>query len=56
MCGYIFNSNVTDTGSAGLAQWKTFWLFPAAIAGVVFVAFLFLFKDDVSTKYEKKDV
>ncbi|MBO8415737.1 MAG: MFS transporter [Proteobacteria bacterium] len=56
VCGYIFNSNVTDTGSAGLAQWETFWLFPAAIAGIVFAAFLFLFKDDVSTKYEKKSV
>lgn len=56
VCGYIFNSNVTNTGSAGLAQWETFWLFPAAIAGIVFAAFLFLFKDDVSTKYEKKSV
>ena len=53
VCGYIFNNNVTDTGSAGLAQWETFWLFPAAIAGVVFVVFLFCFKDDVSKKEVK---
>ena len=54
VCGYIFNSHVTDTGSAGLSQWETFWLFPAGIAVFVFVVFLFFFKDDVSHEPAKK--
>lgn len=54
VCGYIFNSHVTDTGSAGLSQWETFWLFPAGIAVFVFIIFLFFFKDDVSHEPAKK--
>ncbi len=54
VCGYIFNSHVTDTGSAGLSQWETFWLFPAGIAVFVFIVFLFFFKDDVSHEPAKK--
>lgn len=54
VCGYIFNSHVTDTGAAGLAQWETFWLFPAGIAVFVFIIFLFFFKDDVSHEPAKK--
>lgn len=54
ICGYIFNHQVTDTSSAGLPQWETFWLFPAGIALVVFIAFWIFFKDDVSHEVEKK--
>lgn len=50
VCGYIFNSQVTDTSSAGLPQWTNFWYIAAGIAGLVFVGFYFLFKDDVSHK------
>ena len=49
-CGYLFNSSVTDTGAAGLPQWRVFWLFPAGIAIFVFLIFLFFFKDDTNTK------
>ena len=51
VCGYIFNSHVTAPNEAGV-QWETFWYFPAVIAGIVFIAFFFLFKDDVSMKKE----
>lgn len=51
VCGWIFNSHVSDPSAAGV-QWETFWYFPAVIAAVVFVAFLFVFKDDVSMKKE----
>ena len=54
VCGYIFNNNVTDTGAQGLAQWETFWLFPAAIAAGVFVVFLLCFKDDTKTVVTSK--
>ena len=53
VCGYIFNSSVTDTGATGLSQWRVFWLFPAGIAIFVFVLFLFFFKDDTNTEVKK---
>lgn len=53
ICGAVFNNYVTDTGAAGLAQWETFWLFPAIVAAVVFVAFLIFFKDDVNMEKKK---
>lgn len=54
ICGYIFNNNITDTSPAGLEQWYSFWMFPAVIALIVFIAFIFIFKDDVSHDIAKK--
>ena len=54
VCGYIFNSQVSDTSAAGLPQWYSFWYIAGAIAAAVFVAFLVFFKDDVSNRQESK--
>ena len=54
VCGYIFNSQVSDTSAAGLPQWYSFWYIAGAIAAAVFVAFLVFFKDDVSNSQESK--
>lgn len=55
ICGYIFNSEVTDVTPAGLEQWYSFWMIPAVIAAIVFVAFIFIFKDDVSHEVDNKE-
>ena len=50
ICGQIFNTTVTETGDAALPQWSTFWVYPAIVASVVTLFFIFFFKDDVSKK------
>lgn len=50
VCGFIFNNTVTETGTASLPQWVNYWHYPTAIAGIVFIFFIFFFKDDVSKK------
>ena len=55
ICGQIFNSTVTEKGSESLPQWETFWQYPAIVAAVFCVFFIFLFKDDVSKKKNNDD-
>ncbi len=44
--------NTTDTG----ADWKTIWMYPAAFAGVITIAFFVLFWDRVSSDVDDEDV
>ncbi|EPY12862.1 MULTISPECIES: MFS transporter [Paenibacillus] len=49
IAGSLFNDTVTASGTAALAQWKSFWLYPAGAALVVALLFLLLFKSKPST-------
>jgi len=50
ICGQIFNHTVTDVGPQALAQWQSFWLYPAIVAAVVSVLFFIFFKDTLSKR------
>jgi nucleoside transporter len=52
--GWIFNATVTETGSAALPQWQSFWWIPAAFAAAVLVIFGLLFRDDSQTLVKKE--
>lgn len=48
--GYLVGTNVANavqvgTGSAGAADWHSFWLLPAGFAGLTAAVFLLLFRD-----------
>jgi len=54
ICGQIFNHTITDVGSQALAQWQSFWIYPAGVAAVVSVLFFIFFKDEVSKRAVKR--
>ncbi|QDU38158.1 Putative nucleoside transporter YegT [Maioricimonas rarisocia] len=45
--GALFNSIVTAEGAEALPQWKDFWWIPCVAAGVIFLVFGALFRDEV---------
>ncbi|MEW4527149.1 nucleoside permease [Maioricimonas sp. JC845] len=45
--GAIFTSTVTAEGAEALPQWKEFWMIPCIAAGVIFLLFGALFRDEV---------
>ncbi|MFC0524727.1 MFS transporter [Pontibacillus salicampi] len=48
--GFLYNNTVTGEGGSLLSQWNSFWLYPASIALVVALIFLFFFHDKVSNQ------
>lgn len=45
--GALFTSTVTAEGAEALPQWKEFWMIPCIAAGVIFLLFGALFRDEV---------
>ncbi len=50
IAGGLFNRLVTGTGLEALAQYQTFWIFPAVFAAAVMVVFGFLFNEKEEAK------
>jgi nucleoside transporter len=55
VCGQIFNHTVNAPGSQGLAQWQSFWVWPAIVAAIVSAIFFLLFRDDLSERRSRRD-
>jgi MFS family permease len=49
VAGYVQKRYTTGEGANSVTNWTNVWLVPAAIAGVVLLLFLILFKDKKST-------
>lgn len=47
VAGNLFNRFLGDSSALTLDQWREFWIFPAAFAGVVMIGFTLFFYDRV---------